>query len=105
MPGKASFKKIDPRQQVLAEQYRCVTQCATCIISILLNIDYKFVSFYATYYAYSRQIIPKKDFNDPALRELLTEIHVSGQRVGGAMATRRDEDRVGPKDLKSCLRE
>ena len=40
-----------------------------------------------------------------ALREILTELHVAGQRVDGPTTTKRNVAFVGPKDLKSWIRE
>ena len=71
------------------------------MISITLSIGYKLIYFDTRHCVYSRQIMPKKDFDNPALRELLTEVHVTGQRVGGAMVATRGAACVGPKDLKS----
>ena len=40
-----------------------------------------------------------------ALRELLNETHVSGQRVDGDIATTRGTPFIVPKDLNSWMRE
>ena len=47
----------------------------------------------------------KKVFNDPALRELLTEAHDSDHRVSGAIATTRYAPFIGTKDLKMRVKE
>ena len=47
----------------------------------------------------------KKAFDDLALRELWTEVRVSGQRVSRAIATTRDAPFGRPKYLKSWLKE
>ena len=51
------------------------------------------------------KIASKQSFNNLTLREILTEAHVSCQRVGRAFATTRDVPFVGPKDLKSWVRD
>ena len=43
----------------------------------------------------------KQAFNNSLLRELLDEVHVSGQRVIGAIETIMYTPFIGPKDLKS----
>ena len=74
------------------------------IFSILL-IKTRVFCFDSRYYVYYRQITSKQSFNDLVLRELLTEAHVSSQRVGGVIAMIRDAPFVGPKDLNSWVRE
>ena len=75
------------------------------IISIVLSINCKFISFDTRQDAHSRQIMSKQDFNDPDLRGLLTEIFVPGQRVGGSTEATRGIVCVGPKELKYWERE
>ena len=50
------------------------------------------------------KIASKQSFNNLTLREILTEAHVSVQRVGEAIGETRDAPFVGPKDLKSWAR-
>ena len=46
----------------------------------------------------------KECFNDTALRELLVEAHVPGQRVASASVVARDTPLIGPKHLKFWVR-
>ena len=47
----------------------------------------------------------KQAFNNPGLRELLAEVHVFSQRVGRDISATRDFPFIGPKDLKSWMKE
>ena len=71
----------------------------------MLIIDYTFISFNARNYVFSRQIVSNQSFNDPALREILTETHISGQRVVGGLTTTIYVPFVVLKELKSYMRE
>ena len=84
--GKDYFQNISKA----AGSYHTSKACRKmCMISIMLNINHKFIYFNARYYACFRQILSKKFFDDPNLRELLTKNCASGRIVGRSMVATR----------------